>query len=94
MGNRRFAVIKDKKLREKVAALSSGRYYPTLWAWQLDLIQVLTDFGFTLDNSAPFQVYNDEGKGTLRVAGEEETRVFFTWYRMPSFNWEIVCYLT
>jgi hypothetical protein len=85
----------EKKLREEVASLSSGRYYDEISHWFDLLDQVVQNFSdgcLTLGCDCP-QVHNDSGSSMIRI-GDSELFVWWSWYRMPSYRWEIVCYLT
>lgn len=85
----------EKKLREEVASLSSGRYYDEISHWFDLLDQVVQNFSdgcLTLGCDCP-QVYNNSGSSMIRI-GDSELFVWWSWYRMPSGRWEIVCYLT
>jgi len=90
-----------KTLREKIAGLSSGRYYDSIYQW-FDLmdqvVQSVCDGYHGVGCDCP-QVYNDEGRGSLipivyNITGDPDLFVFWTYYRMPSGRWEIICYLT
>lgn len=82
----------EKGLRELVAGLSSGRYYDEIVHWFDLLVKTVERYGLTIDQDCP-QVYNDSGSSMIRI-GDSELFVWWTWYRMPSYRWEIVCYLT
>lgn len=88
-----------KILREKIAGLSSGVYYDSIFRFfsTLDGLLLSNYCHLTCGSDYP-QVYNDSGRlnvdFTKGFCGEESYRVFVSYYRMPSGRWEIVCYLT
>ena len=38
-------------------------------------------------------IYNDDGRWNVVLENTDSVLVF-TWYRMPSMRWEIICYLS
>ena len=85
----------EKTLREKIASLSSGSYYDEISHWFDLLDQVVQNYSdglLSLGRDCP-QVYNDSGSSMLRI-GDSELFIWWSWYKMPSGRWEIVCYLT
>lgn len=87
-------------LGKKIASLSSGRYYNQIADWFDLLDQVVQEVGcgeIHLDDCP--QVFNSEGNGIIRLPypfglGDSDLQVYWSWYRMPSGRWEIICYLT
>ena len=83
-----------KILREKIAGLSSGVYYDSIFQFFATLDGVLLANNCVMDPEYP-QVYNDEGRNILKFnVGDQEFQVFWTYYRMQSGRWEIICYMT
>jgi hypothetical protein len=84
-----------RKLREKVASLSSGRYYDQIAHWfdLLDqVVQDVSDGELGMGDRYP-SVFNSEGYMMTQI-GDSDLYVWWSYYRMPSNRWEIVCYLT
>jgi len=80
----------SKKIRKSVANLSSGNYYYGEFYHFYDMLcQVLRDYGITNIDECP-QIYSNEGRGAI---GFEGGQVIYTYYRMPSFRWEVICYV-
>ena len=87
---------KQTKFREEVARLSTGHYYKSVHQWYARLCECLHRHNCKVISECP-QVYNQEGRAVIRFQNEDGTeteQVFWTWYRMPSSNWEIICYVT
>jgi len=89
------------KLRNAIASLSTGgvgTYYPSTHMFFTRLECVLRDEGFEYEDLAYPTIHTDEGCGRIPVCMiGMDTPLFniaFTWYRMPSGNWEIICYPT
>lgn len=82
---------KKQTFSEAIASTSTGKYYPSVAAWWDAIGTVCRAFNVQLTGECP-QVYNDSGRLTVEI--NDNDRLFMTYYRMPSFNWEIVCYLT
>lgn len=82
-------------VRNAVSSLSSGAYYERPRHWWEKLCDTLQKYGYDLNDDDFPVFYSEEGRGSVSISkeGEEAGRVIFTWYRMPSFNWEIICYL-
>lgn len=84
----------EKQLRDSIASLSSGRYYDEVYHWYSWLCDILRNFGITSVDDCP-QIFNNEGRQVTRfMDGDVQKSVFWTYYRMQSGRWEIVCYLT
>ena len=90
-----------KGTREAIASLSTGgvgTYYPSHGAFFTRLDWVLRQEGFQPSSSMfPPLFHTNEGRGLVPVSmiGMEEHPLFdvvYTWYKMPSGNYEIVCY--
>lgn len=84
-------------LRSAVANISSGRYYKSISEWFCLISNTLEKHGCVLsefDYECP-QVYNDEGQSKITFTDNrgQVCYIHWTWYRMPSFNWEIICYV-
>jgi len=89
------------KLRNAIAALSTGgvgTYYASPGEFFTRLEWVLREGGFEYEDLAHPTIHTNEGRGLLPVCllGMDTPlfSVAFTWYRMPSGNWEVVCYPT
>lgn len=78
-------------LANDVCSLSSSKdYYYNLNAWYEALKATLAKHGCEPEPMPP--VHTHKGKAFIDFSGRFEGSVFFTWYRMPSSNWEVVCY--
>jgi hypothetical protein len=87
-----------RPMRKAVASTSTGEYYHSVASWFSLLEIVLGRFGYiTQDENFP-QVHTNEGYAILNIHPEdnpnEVAHVWWSWYRMPSGNWEVVCYVT
>ena len=98
---RKRTVPANHRMREWFAGLStgSGKYYETIYEWWDIARGILRAYGLDWAYDWCPQVFTDEGRGLLALSlidgGEElNTQVFWTWHRMDSGRWEIICYLT
>lgn len=97
-----------QKVRNAIAGLSTGgrgTYYLRPSAFFSSLDWVLRDHGLQLVNS-PYTdphadyptIHNDDGRGRIAVCAlGMDTPLFdvvYMWHRMPSSNWEFICYPT
>ena len=88
--------------RLAVANLSTGnqpnQYYDEVSHWWERLLAALLEHNLEPVCIDCPQVYNGEGAAhvTLQTIGgiEVDSRLRWTWYRMPSGRWEIISYLT
>jgi hypothetical protein len=88
----------SRKMRQKVAETSTGEYYRSVASWWSLLEIVLGEFGYiTQDVNFP-QIHTDAGYSLLTIHPEDNpdqlAYIWWSWYRMPSGNWEIICYIT
>lgn len=83
----------EKDLRNQIANLSSGRYYDQIFHWFDLVVKTAARFGLIIDEQDCPQVYNDSGSSMIRI-GDSELFIWWSWYKMPSGRWEIICYLT
>jgi hypothetical protein len=88
------------KTREAIASLSTGgvgTYYTSPGAFFTRLEWVLREEGFEGVGDYP-AIHTSEGGGRIEVVllGMETPLfdVVYNWYRMPSGNWEMICYPT
>ena len=86
------------KTRNSVASLSSGVYYQHPSHWWNRLTAILESEGLTPSFAMPV-FYSEDGRATMvleTLSGEgvDNTVLCFSWHRMASYNWEIVCYLS
>lgn len=82
-------------LREKIAGLSSGRYYDQIADWfdLLDqVVQSVSDGELEMGDSYP-SVFNSDGTMMTQI-GDSNFFVYWSYHRMQSGRWEIICYLT
>jgi len=97
----------SKRFRERIASLSTGNSNPTFAGgraphydevshWFRCLCRVLTVGGYEPLSGVP-SVFNREGRDIVRFASvtdpSQEGRVWWTYYRMESGRWEIICYI-
>lgn len=80
-------------VRNAVCATSTGEYYDEVSHWWDAVCCALQVHGFEPVSGAPPTIYNNEGRGRMALQNTD-TELAYTWYRMPSFRWEIVCHLT
>ena len=87
-----------KKLRNRIADLSSGPvYYDEVSDWHVLVKYVLRDFGLSFRRDQTPDIHGNEGRGLLAIEDEfgvTVSHLCFTWYRMQSGRWEIINYLT
>jgi len=90
-------ITQKHPVRLTVANLSTGnrpnQYYDEISHWWDAVVKVLEDAGIPPIPADCPAIYNDEGRWNVPLENTNSTLVF-TWYRMPSFRWEIICYLT
>jgi hypothetical protein len=94
---KRGVISSKHPIREQFAACSTGsnhRYYHTLQEGLEVFDKVLRESGLSL-RSIP-DCHNDTARALLVIEqGDEEVgNAFFTWYRMPSGNFEVIGYIT
>jgi len=84
----------NRAFREEAAGLSSGKYYDEIHEWYSVLLMVLNKYGFDTNQECP-QVYNCQGRSVVYFEDDNGKchQIFWTYYRMQSFRWEIVCYV-
>lgn len=77
-------------LSHHIADLSTGPYYekPEVWYEQLTLTLKRHD----CEPEGMPEIHTHSGQGYVKYNGREEGQIFFTWHRMPSNRWEIICY--
>jgi len=99
LNKKRTAILSNAPIREEVASLSSGAYYEQKSHWVDKLSVILDNHGLILDGEPV--MLGDEGRSCMDIVEITTVRdtptvgcVHFTWYRMPSFNWEIICYIS
>jgi hypothetical protein len=95
MLTKRHTIKASHPVRNKVAELSSGRYYETKRAFYNSLADTLEWFGLRLGDYITMAW--DDGSATwLLYEGETEldTMVKVSWYRLGSGRYEITVYLT
>ena len=85
--------IDGRDLTNRVKALNhdlSSFSYLSLAEIDPLLCKILGDHGFVYDVNAFFDVgRTDEGRSNIDIGG---AYLMLTWYKMPSGNFEIVCY--
>jgi len=93
-----------RKMREAISSCSTGgvgTHYPSPSRFFSKLEWVLREGGFEYFDLEYPTIHTNEGRGLLGVVilGDAQVAdplfdVVFTWYRMPSGNWEMICYPT
>lgn len=88
-------------IRDEVADLSTrgeGTYYTGILQWWDTVRQTLHNRGLTFFQCHHPHNTTSEGRGTMELLGpdgvEIDTQLIYTWYRMRSGRWEIICYLS
>lgn len=87
----------SKRFTNDVANLSTGNYYDEFVHWYDEVVKLINRHGYLLETNECPQIYNGQGNGYIYFrAGEKDWlySIYYTYYRMPSFRWEIVCYAT
>ena len=90
------------RCRERVAGLSSGVYYNSVGDFFNSLQEVLLQEGYRCGSEEFYipRIYNDSGHTLLPLETLDpssvgvESCLWFSWYRMPSFRWEFIVYVT
>ncbi len=87
------------QLKSDIATLSTGgpgTYYTSPEVFFTRLEWVLREGGFEFEDLRYPDIHTSEGRGLLPVVLQGMHAplfdVVFTWYKMPSGNWEMVCY--
>lgn len=87
------------KAREAICSVAThghDSYYPTHEDFFTRLEWVLREHGFAFEDLRYPLIHTSEGRGLLPVViiGSDQALfdVVFTWYRMPSGVWEMICY--
>jgi hypothetical protein len=89
-----------KKLSCDVAEISTGgkngRYYDEISHWYCLLDNVVQNANCTMSVYEYPKVYNAEGRGLLEFVDDEYKvyQILWTYFRMSSGRWEIICYVT
>ena len=83
--------LQPASFSRQICELSSGtsNYYHNPHAWYCALADVLAPL--ILEPMPP--IHTSAGHAHVKIKNFGET-IYFTWYRMPSGNYEIICYLT
>ena len=94
-----MATKMTRKLRNEIATLSTGgvgTYYSHPGVFFASLERVLQKNELSYEDLTYPLIYTSEGRGRISVVNRGmDTPLFdvvYTWYRMPSSNWEIICY--
>ena len=91
------------KMRNAIASLSTGgvgTYYTSPGQFFTRLEWTLREIGLQPESDMHPSIHTEEGRGRVAVtmlgAGMDAPLfdVVYTWYRMPSSNWEFICYPT
>lgn len=81
-------------LRNRIAKLSTGPYYDEFSHWWEAARDVLTEDGYYVMGDCP-NIYVDAGRGYLNFCRDDiDANIFYTWYKMPSGRYEVICYIT
>ena len=85
-------IKRNHPIREQVSQCSTGVYYPQYKDYFAKVVDILDFYG--LDVEVPI-IYNENGRGFVNVEnnGTVIGGLVYTWYRMPSSNWEMIGYL-
>ena len=75
-------------LSEDVAGLSSGTYYKWPIDWYNLLVKTMSAHNMSVGPMPG--IHTDEGRDHIEY---DSGQVFFTWYRMESGRYEIICYV-
>jgi len=88
-------ILASAAVREEVARLSTGTYYTQFAHWVGALGAVLDKHHLQLSIGIETP-HNQEGRGMRELITPSEEVVghmWFSYYRMESGNWEVICYL-
>lgn len=73
-----------------VIALSEQWLFVSVQRWYEMLVEILKNHHCT---AGPLpEIHTDKGRGFVEFTGRENGQVYFTWHKMPSGKYEIVCY--
>lgn len=93
----------SKACREDIASLSTGNacpsgrapYYEGIGDWWGALARTLKGHEYLICGGCP-TIHTANGYAHLafeNAAKDDMGRVWFSWYQMPSYRWEIICYI-
>lgn len=80
-------------LSNDIASLSTGKYYKRVGEWYEMLKTTLEKYNCVLSEMPT--IHTREGSAYIEFFcpfNKQEGVIYFTWYRMESGNWEIICY--
>ena len=83
-------------IRGDVADISSGRYYQAPCEWYDALVKIADKYGWGVGERPDFTIAmetSDQRYIPLYRGDEQVGAVYVVSYRMPSFNYEMVCYV-
>jgi len=82
------------KLSEEIATLSSGTgpYYERIEDWY-EALKIILQKHECFPNILP-EIHTNEGRGFVEFTGTRNGQIYFTWYKMPSGRFEVICYLS
>ena len=91
-------IVQRNRISDVVCKFSTGSeapYYGCVEQWFYALLGGLKVNNIVMMSYCP-QFPQNEGSGHLiiNVHGREELYIFYSYYKMPSGRWEIICYLT
>ena len=91
-------MLVSQQCRNDIADLSTKdrySYYPNPYNFLCKIAEVLQKHGLTT-NTFEIYCYNMEGNGFISIIKNDLDigRIYYSYYRMPSYNWEFVTYVT
>ena len=92
-----MSIVTRNRISDIVVQFSTGGeapYYRGVEHWFYSLLGGLKVTGVRVLSECP-EFPQAEGDGRLIVTnGKEEMYIYYTFYRMQSGRWEVICYLT
>jgi hypothetical protein len=79
-----------KMLASEILDLGDKVYFDRVETWYKLLCQILEKH-HCVPSPLP-EIHTYKGRGFVEFTGRENGQVYFTWYKMPSGRYEIVCY--
>lgn len=77
-------------LSSDIAKLGEKFYFDKVQSWYKQLCLILTEHKC---EAGPLpDIHSDSGRGFVEFTGKHEGQVFFTWHKMPSGRYEVICY--
>lgn len=77
-------------LSHELASIGVNFYFDEMADWYRELQWVLSKHEC---RPGPMpEIHCDKGNAFIEYEGKENGQIYFSWYKMPSGRWEVVCY--